>query len=132
MTPRSWPARLAQPRLWRFGWWLWFAVLFILSSIPGDRLGPRPFRWFDKLEHAGYFFLGGLLLGGWLAASGRWPSRWWLLPVAAALVGAFDETHQWFTPGRSGLDLGDWLADMAGGTLAALAIPCLHRWLNRA
>jgi VanZ family protein len=116
---------------WRLLWWLWFTALFVLSSIPGHRLGPRPFDWFDKIEHAGFFFLGGLILGGWLSATGRWPSRWWLLPLAAALVGAFDEVHQLFTPGRSGLDPGDWAADIVGGTAALAAMPWLGRWLRR-
>jgi VanZ family protein len=119
-------------RRWRWSWWLWFWVLFALSSTPGHRLiGPRPFDWFDKVEHAGYFFLGGLLLGGWTAAMGRWPARWWRLPVVAAVVGAFDETHQWFTPGRSGLDLGDWIADVVGGTLAAAAVHAVCRRRRR-
>lgn len=83
--------------------------------------------WFDKIEHAGFFFLGGLLLGGWLVAAGHWPSRWWLLPVVAALVGGFDEAHQVITPGRSGLDWGDWIADVTGGTLAAAVVEIIWR-----
>lgn|GEM_PF-615928 len=111
-------ALLQRPSAWSRAWWLWFTVLFALSSIPGHHLGPVPFAWFDKLEHAAYFFLGGLLLGGGLAAAGQWPGRWWLLPLVAALAGLFDEFHQIFTPGRSGLDPGDWMADILGGTLA--------------
>jgi VanZ family protein len=116
-----------RPDRWRTAWWLWFIVLFGLSSIPGHHLGPRPFAWFDKLEHSGYFFLGGLLLGGWLTAAGRWPVRWWLLPLVAALVGLFDEIHQLITPGRSGLDPGDLIADVLGGTLAAAVVHLAHR-----
>ena len=89
-----------------------------------------PFDWFDKIEHAGFFFLGGLLLGGWLVAAGHWPRRWWLLPLVAALVGAFDEIHQLFTPGRSGLDLGDWIADIVGGSLAAAVVHIAQRRLK--
>lgn len=91
-----------------------------------------PFDWFDKVQHTGFFFLGGLLLGGWIVAAGRWPSRWWLLPLVAAAVGAFDETHQRLTPGRSGLDLGDWIADIMGGLLAALAVAAVIRWRRAA
>ena len=116
-------------RRWRLAWWLWVGVLFALSSIPGHRLiGPRPFDWFDKVEHFGFFFLGGLLLGGSIVSAGRWPARWWLLPLTAAVVGAFDETHQLFTPGRTGLDWGDWVADVAGGTVAAIAVHVFYRW----
>jgi VanZ family protein len=122
---------MSSTHRWRLLWWLWFTALFALSSIPGNRLGPRPFDWFDKIEHAGFFFLGGLILGGWLIAAGRWPSRWWVLPLAAAVVGAFDEVHQLFTPGRSGLDPGDWAADIVGGTAALAAVPWLGRWIRR-
>ena len=122
----------APARRWRLAWWLWFAVLFGLSSVPGHHLGPRPFEWFDKLEHAGYFFLGSLILGGWTAAAGHWPARWWRLPLAAAAVGAFDEIHQLFTPGRSGLDAGDWIADIVGGTLAVAVVHLAHRRWRRA
>ena len=45
--------------------------------------------------------------------------------LITAAYGAFDEFHQSFTPTRS-VDIFDWLADAAGGTLAFLA--CLrHR-----
>lgn len=123
------PSLLERPKPWRLGWWLWFGVLFLLSSVPGYRLGPPPFEWFDKVEHAGYFFLGGLLLGGWLVATDRWPARWWMLPVVAAMVGAFDEMHQLFTPGRSGLDPGDWVADILGGTAAGAVVQAVRRRL---
>lgn len=118
------PAWAHQPRVWLAGWWVWFGVLFILSSIPGHEMPDQPFRFFDKIEHTGYFFGGGGLLGGWLILTGRWPARRWLLPLTAAAVGAFDEIHQLFTPGRSsGVD--DWIADVLGGFLAMAAI----RWV---
>jgi VanZ family protein len=36
-----------------------------------------------------------------------------------AIIGALDEFHQTFTPGRSGNEPWDWLADVTGGVLAA-------------
>jgi VanZ family protein len=114
---------LAQPRSWAWLWIVWFATLFYLSSLPGDAFDFNPpFDWFDKIEHAGFFFLGGLALGGAVVARGRWPALWWVLPAAAAVVGAFDEWHQLYSPGRSGLDVFDWLADVIGGSLAAIPV----------
>jgi len=37
-----------------------------------------------------------------------------------ALYGAIDETHQLFTPNRSGADVYDWTADALGGFVGAL------------
>jgi VanZ family protein len=39
-----------------------------------------------------------------------------------AVVGAADEIHQMWTPGRSGADVGDWTADVVG---SAIGIACL-------
>jgi VanZ family protein len=105
-------------------------LLCIFSSIPGHRLGRMPFDWFDKLEHAGFFFLGSSLMGAWLLATGRWPRKWWLLPSLAAVVGLIDEAHQLMTPGRSGMDAGDWLADVLGGTLALIPV-AIVAWRRR-
>jgi VanZ family protein len=47
-----------------------------------------------------------------------------------ALIGALDEYHQTFTPGRSGNDPFDWLADLLGaaaGTFLANRLP-LQQW----
>ena len=60
-------------------------------------------------------------------AAGHWPSRWWLVPVVAAVIGAFDEVHQVITPGRSGLDVADWVADVTGGLLAVAALEMFRR-----
>ena len=130
MADASTPARRPwhqHPHPWIAAWIVWFAALWILSSIPGNSL-PNPFDVSDKIQHAGYFFGGGCLVGGWMVAAGHWPRRRWWIVAAAALVGALDETHQWFTPGRSGLDVGDWIADVVGG-LAALG--ATHFWARR-
>ncbi|MFM8715399.1 MAG: VanZ family protein [Spartobacteria bacterium] len=50
-----------------------------------------------------------------------------LLAVALVmgLLGALDEYNQQFIPGRSGLSIEDWIADMSG----AVAGVALLRWL---
>jgi len=62
-------------------------------------------------------FFGGL----------KWPAltlrSLFIISIAfCSAVGGLDEYHQSFTPGRSGNDLGDWLADTLGGTAGALLI----------
>jgi hypothetical protein len=96
---------------------------FFLSAQPPSGmpyLGP----WFwekDKVEHAVYFFLTGLLAvraarfgEGW-----SWVKTTVFLILAGLLWGCSDEIHQSFTPGRD-VEIGDVLADTAGVALAVL------------
>ncbi|HEY3350372.1 MAG TPA: VanZ family protein [Thermoanaerobaculia bacterium] len=96
---------------------------FLSSRTPSGMpsLGP----WFDgkdKLEHATYFFLTGILA----VRAARFGEGWGLAKTAvflllgAALWGCSDEIHQSFVPGRS-VEIGDVLADVAGVGLAAAA-----------
>lgn len=108
-------------------WWglvaVWFVTLFFLSALPKPPPGPKlPFE--DKFMHLAYYSIGG----AWCylarrfshtAISGR---RALLAAVLfCAGVGAFDEFHQSFVPGRSGNDPWDWLADTLGGLTGSLA-----------
>lgn len=87
---------------------LMLAALFVGGAQP-QAVGLFPAPW-DKLAHGVFFFVFALLL-----------ARFVSLPVAlvivlALLVGAADEMHQSFLPGRvAGWD--DWFADMAGAGL---------------
>jgi len=49
-----------------------------------------------------------------------------------AVAGALDEFHQTFTPGRSGNDFFDWLADLSGGLLGAMIALLFLQWVRRA
>ena len=91
------------------------------SGIPG----------FDKIEHAGFFFLVGLLAvraarfcEGWAG----WRTALTLLPGALGW-GVLDEFHQSFVPGRS-VEAGDVAADVAGVLLAVLVGEHLWRLLR--
>ncbi|MBK9963646.1 MAG: VanZ family protein [Holophagales bacterium] len=91
----------------------------LLPSFPGN----------DKLVHASWFFLLGLLV--WRAAreAEGWPRRrtTLLLVLGALLWGISDEAHQSFVPGRD-VEAADVAADVAGATLTALvADPLLRR-----
>jgi VanZ family protein len=94
---------------------------FFLSAQPPSGLpdlGPW-FREKDKLEHAVYFFVTGLLA----VRAARFGEGWSrgktavLLVLGGLLWGSSDEIHQSFTPARD-VEIGDVLADTAGVALA--------------
>ncbi len=115
---------LRRPRPWLILLAVWWVTLFILSHQshlhpPGPDL-PN----IDKVEHTGYFTLGGFLCFSWLMARnpGRSVMRTAVLTVVfCSVVGALDEYHQSFIPNRSGNDPWDWAADNLGGVLGSLA-----------
>lgn len=106
----------------RWPWWLgvlaWGGVLFLLSANSAPQTGPDfPFK--DKVAHCLYFSGGAFcfvlgLFGGSNVAARRAIIAGLLF---AALCGGLDEWHQTFTPGRTGNDVYDWLADLSGGLL---------------
>lgn len=109
-------------RRWSLGYLpsiLWAAFLLFLGSIshlpePAWRL-PIPL---DKVAHFTFYgTLGALVVWGWRRA-GRRP-RLGLLLGLTMLVGALDELHQGFVPGRDP-SVGDWIADSLGILMAAL------------
>lgn len=101
---------------------IWAATIFILSSLTGEELQvmPGPLLAFDKLVHALAFAAGAVLLALALKQTlGVHKGRlFWFTILGIALFGAFDEIHQLFTPGRTGADFLDWIADMIGGSIA--------------
>lgn len=107
---------------------LWFLGLWILSSLPGSDVSLPPVPYADKVAHFGYFLGGGFLLAWNLRTYLGWRLGVVVLVALAgmALVGAGDELHQLFTPGRSGADLGDWIADLLGGLTGALSFIFIH------
>ena len=102
---------------------LLLAYEFFLSSRSGSDLpsfGPS-FEQKDKVEHAVYFFLTGLLA----VRAARFGERWSrgktavFLVLAAVLWGCSDEIHQSFVPGRD-VEIGDVVADVSGVALAVV------------
>lgn len=95
---------------------LMVASLFYMGRKPiAVNLFPSPY---DSLAHMLTF--GALTFLLWLAAFRAHPVR---LVLLVALVGALDEGHQMFLPGRSP-GLGDWLFDVAA---AVIVVSVLHR-----
>ncbi len=116
-------SRLARkPVLWWFAVFVWAVVLWNLSANATLPSGPS-FPLKDKVLHCTYFGLGAACFLLALFGKGRTqPGKWHLLLggfLFTGIVGALDEFHQTFTPGRSGNDPWDLLADVTGGLLAA-------------
>ncbi|PAS99923.1 MAG: hypothetical protein BSR46_05325 [Candidatus Dactylopiibacterium carminicum] len=106
-------------RLSRAGFWLATLAFLILALLPGERLPPGLFDWWDKAQHALAFLVLGTL--GFTA----YPARHWRISLGLGLFGAFVEFAQAATGWRSG-DVQDWLAD-ATGILLALALRAIWR-----
>ncbi len=125
------PRLFSSPLLWCAFVILWGAVLYWLSEQSGLAL-PGGFAGIDKLEHVVYFAAGGLcfLLGLRLAGFARSTATAIIFTMLfCAIIGALDEWHQTFTPGRSGGDGWDWTADTVGGFIGALLALGVERWL---
>lgn len=101
---------------------VWGVTLWFLSAgNPAPKQGPD-IPHLDKLAHFLYFFVGGSLLAAHVGFKWAEINRWRLFLIVAlvcCVMGRLDEYHQGFTPGRSGNDIGDWLADTLGGAAGA-------------
>ena len=120
---------------WWFGVAVWAVVLWNLSANPSLPSGPS-FPLKDKLLHCLYFCGGATCLLLALFGKAKTLPSWrqlacYSIPFAI-IIGAADEFHQTFTPGRSGNDPWDWLADLSGGLLAAWIVwKLLKAFLHR-
>lgn len=125
------PRFLFSPLLWRVLVLVWAALLYWLSE-QSTLPQPASFDGVDKLEHAVFFAAGGacFLLG--LRLAGLVPRTFDAIAVTVlfcSIVGGLDEWHQTHTPGRSGGDIADWLADSVGGIIGAYVAIGLQMWL---
>jgi VanZ family protein len=108
-------------RGWIIAWVFWLIVLCWLSSLPQSKVHLPAFQNSDKVAHFFYFAAGAGIFTAFLRVLGSpiWQTFVFTL-LAMALVGAADEFHQLYTPGRSGADIGDWTADVSGAFLGIL------------
>lgn len=123
-----------KPKPWLVLFILWLVTLCVASSFNTKLPVEAPkIPHFDKITHFGYFFGGGIILTTWLLLKhGTISSRVtrYLFPIIFfSVFGAIDEYRQTFTPGRSGNDLYDWLADFLGGSLGVLIANHFHPFL---
>jgi VanZ family protein len=98
----------------------WIAFLLTLTSIPNPRFGAT-FPGADKVVHFGLYGMVGFLCALWRRESGRSVKEAFAFALAlVVLLGAADEVHQYWIPGRTMAFL-DWVADTAGGAAGALS-----------
>ena len=96
------------------------AVLFFGAHEIG-RINLVP-HFFHKVEHFFYFGVMALLLAHGFGR--RW---WWIALIVVPLVGALDEWHQFYVPGRNS-SAWDWMTDVLGSIVAVYAY---DRWIRR-
>lgn len=124
---------LSVPRWLRTLAWIgvgvWAGTITVLSSMRPDQLERlTTLIFWDKAEH----FLAFAAGAGNLALGLRWSRTWpaariaLVTIVAISCFAAVDEIHQLFTPGRSGADVFDWIADTLGAALGAWAILMIY------
>ena len=97
----------------------WVALTLTLTSIPNPEFGSS-FPGADKVAHFGFYGVAGFLFVLWRREIGKGAAvavAW--AAIFAVLLGAVDEFHQQWIPGRS-MDLLDWVADFAGGTAGSI------------
>ena len=112
---------------------VWGSTILWLSSLSPESLPSSAFAMWDKSNHFIAFSAGG-----WIAASAlrmSWPQRpaavfLLLAVVLVSAFGALDEALQVFTPGRSGGDMFDWIADLFGAIFGASLTLLTHARLQ--
>jgi VanZ family protein len=93
----------------------WVALTFTLTSIPNPEFVPL-FSGSDKIAHFAFYGIMGFLYVLWRREVGTGAAAAVLgAAIFAAFLGAVDEFHQQWIPGRS-MELLDWATDFAGGT----------------
>jgi VanZ family protein len=95
-----------------------FAVLSFISHIPGDALAPVGFPGLDKLAHLVAYIPLGIFLWRGLPGKEMSIAKVFLFSGMAASLGALDEFHQSFVPGRFA-SLWVFVADFVGSTTGA-------------
>ncbi len=102
-------------------------LIFLQSSIPGEKIPQGGLFNYDKLIHAGIYFVFAFALAHALRHQNWSPylkEHWFICTLLfATLFAISDETHQLFVPKRSA-DIVDLNADVFGIVLATL----LFRW----
>lgn len=122
------------PKVWIIAWITWFITLWWLSSGTHAPKDLPTIPHLDKIAHFGFFFGGAGLLCAWIRHT--FTSKIsafhcvWITTLVGAIVGIIDENHQSYTPGRTGNDLGDWLADVSGSLVGAIVMIAVLKWTS--
>ena len=133
LFPSEIPRRTLATGLW-IALLCWAAGVLWLSSLTPQQMPEAAFLFMDKINH-----FVAYAVGGWLAASALQVSRPLsgiggsiaLAVVTVAGFGVADEAVQAFTPGRTGGDVYDWIADLLGAAVGAGLSVLTRGRLNR-
>lgn len=122
---------LTVPWIWLAALVIWAVTLFLLSSTSKTMPeGGLEIPHIDKVLHFGYFMGGGFMFSAWQLLKNRtgipFALRFLIPALIFAVIGALDEYHQTFTPGRSGNDPFDWLADLLGAITGMIIANRIH------
>ncbi len=124
---------LSNPRLWWALLVVWAVTVCVLSSIPGTEFADPGLPHADKIVHTGIFAAGAMILVLALRTGVAWSARKTALIAFFTLLafGVIDETHQLYTPGRSGGDLGDLTADAFGALIGVASALFAHAQIKK-
>lgn len=122
-----------RPVFWSAAFLVWLALLVWVSMRIPPAGQEQAFPQQDKVLHFVFFLGGGVVLTALLRLTTRFQS--WLIVFVVTLVlgalGAADEYHQQFVPGRDGLSLADWIADTSGALVGAVLLIRTGPFLSR-
>lgn len=108
---------------------VWIILVFALSSIAAPELPEGPeIPFLDKVAHFVIYAAGAVCV--WHLYRRRFGCRWFSSVMTfstIAFLGGLDEYYQTYIPGRSGADVGDWAADLAGAAAAILILLLIYR-----
>ncbi len=104
-------------------WLSWVTLLYVMSSLSSNGGSLPPIWNIDKVMHFTYFFAGAVTVAKFLQQydSLKLTSKSLvrICILLGAIVGALDEFHQSFVPGRYGNDPIDFAADVLGSFAGA-------------
>jgi VanZ family protein len=117
--------------LFQHGWWIWWIIILVLTSIPGQELPDVEITNLDKLVHFTiYFILGMLVQVRFIGLSGnRSVTLRIILILCGVLFAAIDELHQHLIPGRTA-SWADFFFDSIGMMIAFLVYHQLQKVTN--
>jgi VanZ family protein len=108
---------------------LYLAGISYVTTITLPEVPNFGFEWWDKVNHAGAFFLMTLFAyraSGWWFGGTMFRRDAWVAGIFALAYGGLVELIQMGEPERTA-DVLDWLADGLGAGLAVIAIVLLSR-----
>ena len=104
---------------------VWWLAMLLVTSVPGDMVPALPDLGFriDRVVHFGMYAVQGVLIAR--ALGRRAPTVLLLAWLVLSVVGALDEVHQMWLPGREA-EVGDWMMDALGAGTGLAEIGRAH------